>query len=127
MKVAVPIQDNRLDSHFGHAERFALLTLDDAGKITAREDAVPPPHEPGVLPRWLCEQGVNAVIAGGMGPRAVNLLEAGGVTVVTGAPVQSPETLALAFAAGTLVSVDNSCDHDHDGHGGHGGHSCHSS
>jgi hypothetical protein len=29
-----------------------------------KETLDPPPHEPGVLPRWLKEQGVNVVIAG---------------------------------------------------------------
>ena len=52
--------------HFGHCERFALLDVDlDARAITVREDLTPPPHEPGVLPRWLAEQGVGLVLAGG--------------------------------------------------------------
>ncbi len=32
----------------------------------------PSPHEPGVLPRWLKEQGTNVVIAGGMDQRVMD-------------------------------------------------------
>lgn len=120
MKFAIPVADGRLDGHFGHAREFALLETDAGGAVVSREDAVPPPHEPGVLPRWLGEKGVEVVIAGGMGPRAVSLLEAGGVRVVTGAPADAPEALVAAYHAGSLAAAGNTCDHGPD----HSHHSC---
>lgn len=41
--------------------------------ITGQRLLTPPPHEPGVLPKWLHDQGVNLIIAGGMGQRAQGL------------------------------------------------------
>jgi len=40
-----------------------------------------PPHEPGLLPRWLHEQGAHLIIAGGMGHRAQELFVQNGIQV----------------------------------------------
>jgi len=64
-----------------------------------------------VLPRWLHEQGANAIIAGGMGQRAQSLFESNGIQVVVGAPADTPENLVTAFISGTLKSGENVCDH----------------
>ena len=71
----------------------------------------PPPHEPGVLPHWLGQQGTDLIIAGGMGQRAQTLFEAQDIAVVTGAPAEDPETLAKAYLAGALETGSNACDH----------------
>ena len=74
MKIAIPVTNGRLSSHFGHCEQFAVVDVDDVGKsITNSELLTPPVHEPGVLPKWLSEMSVNLVIAGGMGQRALQL------------------------------------------------------
>ena len=66
MKIAIPLADGRLCMHFGHCEQFALVEVDDENKtILATDYRTPPAHEPGVLPRWLHEQGANVIIAGG--------------------------------------------------------------
>jgi ATP-binding protein involved in chromosome partitioning len=80
-------------------------------KIKGRQILPPPPHEPGVLPKWLHEQGVNVIIAGGMGQRAQGLFTENGIAVVVGAPAAEPETLVEQYLAGTLVSGENVCDH----------------
>jgi len=72
---------------------------------------IPPPHEPGVLPRWLHEQGATHIIAGGMGRRAQDLFAQNGIRVIVGAPAGAPEELAAAYLAGTLVAGENVCDH----------------
>ena len=74
MKIAIPLANGKLAMHFGHCEQFALLDVDETTKkITGRENIVPPPHEPGLLPKWLAERGANLIIAGGMGQRALML------------------------------------------------------
>jgi len=112
MKIAIPTADGKLCPHFGHCERFALVEVDEADKRILRTDYVaPPPHEPGVLPRWLRQQGASVVIAGGMGRRAQGLFAQQGVRVVAGAPVQPPEEIAIAYLNGVLKTGDNVCDH----------------
>jgi predicted Fe-Mo cluster-binding NifX family protein len=70
-----------------------------------------PPHEPGLLPRWLHERGADVIIAGGMGQRAQQLFAQSGMTVVVGAPAETPEQLASAYLSGTLQAGENICDH----------------
>ena len=71
----------------------------------------PPPHEPGLLPRWLHEQGADVIIAGGMGQRAQQLFAQSGIKVVVGAPADAPERIVESYLSGTLVSGQNFCDH----------------
>ncbi|NLF24036.1 MAG: ATPase [Deltaproteobacteria bacterium] len=112
MKIAVPVADGKLCMHFGHCQQFAILETDGPqGKIIKREDLDPPPHEPGVLPRWLVQLGVKCVIAGGMGQRAQQLFAEHGVEVKVGAPAQTPEQLVQDYLAGKLTLGANICDH----------------
>lgn len=107
---AVPVADGKLAAHFGHPEEFAIITVED-GKINGKDRRTPPPHEPGKLPAWLQEQGVNVLIAGGIGERAKQLLIQNGVEVIIGAPMDSPEALVNQYLAGALKEGDNLCDH----------------
>lgn len=112
MKIAIPVADGKLSMHFGHCASFALVDVDEkAKKILKREDLEAPPHEPGLLPRWLAERGANLIIAGGMGQRAQALFCQHGIDVIVGAPAETPETLVAAWLAGTLQSGENACDH----------------
>ena len=108
--IAIPVAGGKLCSHFGHCEQFALVETED-GKIKATTMHTPPPHEPGVLPKWLHELGVTVVIAGGMGSRAQALFTENDIKVVTGAPMDSPESLVNQYLANTLITGDNVCDH----------------
>jgi len=112
MRVAVPVADGKLNLHFGHCETLALLDVNQENNaIVSRLDVTPPPHEPGLLPRWLAEKNVNVVIAGGMGQRAQSLFAENDIEVVTGAPAETPEALVLSFLNGTLLTGANACDH----------------
>ncbi|MCC7295113.1 MAG: NifB/NifX family molybdenum-iron cluster-binding protein [Acidobacteria bacterium] len=112
MKIASPMANGRLSAHFGHCEKFALVEVDPKEKkIVGRTDIDAPPHEPGLLPGWLAEQGAEVIIAGGMGGRAMSLFAERGIKVIVGAPVETPERLAGDFLAGTLSPGDNLCDH----------------
>ena len=112
MKIAVPLANGRLSTHFGHCEQFALVDVDEAKKtILSTNYLTPPPHEPGVLPRWLHEQGASVILAGGMGARAQQLFSAQGIQVAVGAPAEEPEALAWAFVNGTLQTGPHVCDH----------------
>ena len=112
MKIAIPLVDGRLCMHFGHCEAFAMVEVDAAEKKILHTDKLtPPPHEPGVLPRWLHEQGANVIIAGGMGQRAQQIFADEGIEVVVGAPSDTPEELVTALVNGTLHAGENVCDH----------------
>jgi len=112
MKIAIPLANGRLCLHFGHCEQFAIVEVDPSTqKILGKESFVPPPHEPGVLPQWLHEQGANVIIAGGMGQRAQQLFAQNGIEVIVGASCGDPDEVVSAYLAGTLEAGDNVCDH----------------
>ena len=110
MKFAIPLAEGKLTAHFGHCQEFALVEVED-NQIKAKEIQVPPPHEPGVLPRWLHEQGADVIIAGGMGIRAMDLFTQNGIKVMTGAPSLTPEELVKQYLDNTLTTGGNLCDH----------------
>ncbi len=118
LKIAIPLANGQLCMHFGHCETFAIIEVDESAKtIIKSENQVPPPHEPGVIPRWIASLGVKLVIAGGMGPMAQQLLAANGIRVISGALPALPEELVKAWFEGTLECGENVCDHGH-------GHNC---
>ena len=80
-------------------------------KIVNKGTLQAPPHQPGLLPRWLHERGTNIIIAGGMGARAQELFAKNSIQVVIGAPPEDPENVAAQFLEGTLTIGDNICDH----------------
>lgn len=108
--IAVPTAGGKLCAHFGHCEQFALVETED-GKINGTSMQTPPPHEPGVLPKWLHEQGANVILAGGMGVKAQDLFNESGIKVVTGAPADSPESLVNQYLSDSLETGGNLCDH----------------
>jgi len=112
MRIAIPLAQGKLSLHFGHCDQFAIFDIDDRlKKVINREDAIPPGHEPGVLPRWLHEENVGVIIAGGMGQRAQQLFTQNGIKVIVGASSEIPEELISAFLEDTLETGDNICDH----------------
>ena len=112
MRIAIPVTEGKLSAHFGHCEEFALIDADRESKtITATEMLAAPPHEPGLLPRWLAEKGAEMIIAGGMGGRAQGLFQQQKIAVVVGAPSDTPDAIVNAYLGGALVTGENVCDH----------------
>jgi len=66
---------------------------------------------PGLLPRWLHEQGVNLVITGGMGSRALDLFNQASVQVIIGVEAGTPEAIVRDYLEGKLAAGSNVCDH----------------
>lgn len=111
-RIAIPVTQGELSSHFGHCEVFALFDVDNEKKtILSRNDVTPPAHEPGVFPAWLREQGADIIIAGGIGSRAQGLFADNGIQVVVGAPVMDPQEIIELYLKENLETQENICDH----------------
>jgi predicted Fe-Mo cluster-binding NifX family protein len=110
MKFAIPLAEGKLTAHFGHCQEFALVEV-EANQIKSKETLVPPPHEPGVLPKWLHELGTNVIIAGGMGSRALDLFAQNNIEVIVGALALTPAELVQQYLDNTLQTGSNVCDH----------------
>jgi predicted Fe-Mo cluster-binding NifX family protein len=110
MKVAVPVADGTLCLHFGHCQYFAIFDVEN-GAVKGRNDVNPPPHAPGVIPKFLNEQDVAVILAGGMGHKALELFDQFNIQVVTGASPVDPQIAVEDYLKGTLQTGANVCDH----------------
>ena len=112
MRIAIPVTNQTLSSHFGHCEAFSIFDVSPDSRAIVNQTTVDaPPHEPGLLPAWLAQHKVKLIIAGGMGSRAQDLFTQQGIEVIIGAPSHTPEQLVQDYLSGTLTSGDNLCDH----------------
>jgi len=96
--------------HFGHCEEFVLYDVDN-GQVKKKQLLIPPPHAPGVIPKWLREQETNVIVAGGMGRQARSLFAEQGIEVIVGAPSDDPDGIVGTYLHGTLQTGENICDH----------------
>ena len=110
MIIAIPTIDGHLNSHFGHSEIFTFVQIDPSSKeILKTTEMKAPEHQHGVLPHWLKENNVSAVIAGNMGGGARQMLEAMSIKIISGAPEKCVDTLVKSYLAGTLSSEQSTC------------------
>ncbi len=119
MKIAIATDGEIVSGHFGHCRTYTIFTVEN-GAIALREELMNPGHQPGVLPALLAGHQVTHVLAGGMGPKAVDLFCANNIKVILG--VQGPvDTVIDDFLAGKIAPGQSSCNHGDGDHecGGH--------
>lgn len=112
LKIAIAREGSEVSGHFGHCEAYAIYEANEAiiGHI---EDLQSPVHEPGKLPPFLASHGVNLIIAGGMGQRAVDLFHDNGIEVILGVS-GAVDKAAQDYHAGRLVDSGSICsEHQH--------------
>ena len=116
MTIAISVGAEQRLAHLGEARQFALVEVNPQNRAVVRSQVIAaPPHEPGSFPRWLREQGVQALIAAGIGQRALDNLNHHGIEVRTGQSGASLESLVAAWLAGQLTRTVNGCAHQHGG------------
>ena len=112
LRIAFPTNDREnVEEHFGHCKEFSIFTV-KGNEIVEKEYITAPPHQPGLLPKFLGEQKVTTIITGGMGQRAIDLFKAQDIEVVLGA-VGRVEVNLNEFMGGNLISSGSACTHDH--------------
>lgn len=112
MKVAIAKDGDTVSAHFGHCSEYAVFTVEN-GKITKNTVLPSPGHEPGRLPAFLADHNVTHVLAGGMGPRAVELFCANNIEVFLGISGQIDQVIH-DFIAGKITPGESSCTHGPD-------------
>lgn len=112
MKIAVSSSNGMVFGHFGHCPEFMIFETD--GKTILGSDKVENPgHKPGFLPNFLNNLGVNVVISGGMGKRAITIFNEKHIEVITGASGDAKEVVEK-YLKGELKSDGSVCEnHEH--------------
>lgn len=110
-KVAIPVEAGHLCSHFGGAKYFDIYEIEN-NQIIQQETLEAPKHVPGILPKWLGSMEVTDILAGGMGQRAIKLLEQYNISAHTGIAVDTIENVLKRFLDGTLEITFAECTHN---------------
>lgn len=119
-KIAVPVNESEiLEGHFGHSTEFMFFTVSE-GLVVSTEKQTPPPHAPGVIPRWIRDNEVTDVIVGGIGQNAIRILEYNQIVIHKGASEKNAQILVNELLNGTLELKPENCDHHHEHEHGHG-------
>jgi len=92
MRIAASAENKKgLDSivapHFGRCPYYIVVDVDDQqiGEVREVENPFYESHEPGQVPAFVHSLGVNVMLAGGMGGRAIMYFQQFGIEGVTGA------------------------------------------
>lgn len=126
MKIAIPTENGKLCSHFGHCESFTFADVDMQTKeIKNIENKIPEEGISCQSASWISEQGANVILAGGMGARPLGIFAQNGVKVIAGCPELPVEDVIKEYMNSTLATGENSCGGEHSHCHGHGHHHCH--
>jgi predicted Fe-Mo cluster-binding NifX family protein len=83
MRFAISTDGEYVSPHFGRCPSFTILDI--VGKEVVKEEILENPgHHPGYLPEFLHNLGVNSIICGGIGQRAIGLFENFNIKVISG-------------------------------------------
>ena len=105
--------DGEVSQHFGRCQAYVLATVED-GRLLSSEVRLNPHfdnHQPGQMPVFIRDLGADVILAGGMGPRAVQMFNSYGIEVATGA-VGNVGRVLDAYLAGQVSGIVP-CAHDH--------------
>ncbi len=107
MRVAISTDGESVSAHFGRCPSFTIVDI-EGGKVTGKEEIPNPGHHPGFLPQFLHDKGVNCIVAGGMGQRAVQLFSEQGIEGIVGVSGQI-DVVVEKIAKRTLEGGESLC------------------
>lgn len=118
MKIAISTDSDQVSAHFGRCRHYTIFEA-DGKEVTGKTVIETPGHQPGMLPPFLKDKGVDVVIAGGMGPRAQNLFMQMEIKPIIGVTGRVDDVIQ-AYLDGTLESGESLCTQGSEHH-----HECH--
>jgi len=107
MRVAISTDGEFVSAHFGRCPSFTLVDIENS-KAVKRTEVANPGHEPGAIPQFLHQKGVNCIIAGGMGMRATSFFEEYSIKTVVGIDGRIDDVIAH-LEKGTLKGSESLC------------------
>lgn len=108
MRVAISTDGDSVSAHFGRCPSFTIMDIEN-NKVANRKSVDNPGHHPGAIPKFLHEQGVNCIIAGGMGMNAMNFFNRFGIQVIVGV-TGTIDAVAKELETGTLKGGESLCN-----------------
>lgn len=107
MRVAISTDGEFVSVHFGRCPSFTVVDIED-GRVTNTQVLENPGHQPGVIPQFLHQKGVNCIVAGGMGMRARGFFDEAGIQAILGITGKIDDVVRL-LQSGTLKGGESLC------------------
>jgi predicted Fe-Mo cluster-binding NifX family protein len=107
MRIAISTDGEFVSAHFGRCPTFTIVEIEN-GKIVKQENIENPGHQPGFIPQFLHQKGVECIICGGMGRRATSFFIEYGIQTLIGVSGTVSETLKK-LQNGTLEGGESLC------------------
>ena len=107
MRIAISTDGDFVSPHFGRCPAFTILDI-EGGKVTNKELVENPGHQPGFIPQFLHQKGVQCIVAGGMGMRARELFNELGIETIMGVSSKIDEAVEK-LQTGTLKGGASLC------------------
>ena len=107
MRIAISTDGDFVSAHFGRCPSFTIVNIED-GKIAKKEVLENPGHQPGLIPQFLHQKGVECIVCGGMGMRATGFLNEFGIQTIVGVSGRIDEVIEK-IKKGTLEGGESLC------------------
>lgn len=121
MKIAVTYENEQIFQHFGHSEAFKVYEVED-NKVASSQVIGTGGSGHEALAVFLKNQGVEALICGGIGGGARTALAQAGIKLYPGASGNADKAVEDLLKGTLSYDPDTLCSHHHEGGGNH---SCH--
>lgn len=115
-KIAIPVsENNQVDGHFGHCKYYNIYTVSENNSIQNVEQL---PSEEGCgcksnIASVLAGQGVQVMLAGGIGAGAINVLNKWNIDVIRGCS-GDVDALIKLYVDGLIEDSGVTCAHTHE-------------
>ena len=107
MRIAISTDGDFVSAHFGRCPSFTIADIEN-NELVKKEVVDNPGHLPGAIPQFLHEKGVNCIIAGGMGARAVGFFDEFDIKAIVGVQGKVDEVIA-ELIKGELKGGESLC------------------
>lgn len=108
MKAAISTDGIFVSAHFGRCPEFTIVDIRN-NVVEKKETVQNPGHQPGLIPQFMKDKGVDLMICGGMGQRAKMLFDEFGIQTLVGI-TGSIEDVIKRLLEGKLEGGDSLCD-----------------
>lgn len=108
MKIVISTDGDFVSPHFGRCPEFTIIDIEN-NRIVKREKINNPGHQPGFLPQFFHQKGVNVIICGGMGERAKSMFNDLGIKTIVGISGKIDEVIGK-LEKGILEVGENLCE-----------------
>ncbi|HEX3073454.1 MAG TPA: NifB/NifX family molybdenum-iron cluster-binding protein [Ignavibacteriales bacterium] len=120
LRLAIAAEDAAVAEHFGRCDKFHVYEINENKEVIRREEYANPLNgqHSGMcqLPHYVNKIKANAIIAGGMGNKAVELFLGYGIDVITSPGLKIEDALNM-YLQGKLSGYSPCSGHEGDGCG----------